>query len=128
LARRGPDAKTFGAVARYLPDVNDDYDRKQQIVDRRKDEHVRQQAWHEKEKQKHAQQRQLLAQWRPVWESLTDADQERIRSDIRQQWPHIARLPEMFDRYCIQQLARERSASPALTAWASDGPSKSSSW
>lgn len=106
-----PEAKTFGAVARYLPEVNEQYDRKQQIADRRKDEHLRQQAEQEREKQKHAQQRQLLAQWQPVWESLTDADQERIRSDIRQRWPHIARLPETFDRYCIQQLARDRIVS-----------------
>ena len=30
------------------------------------------------------------------------------RGEVRGQWPHIARLPEMFERYCILELARSR--------------------
>jgi hypothetical protein len=110
LKEQWPEAKTFGAIAHYLSEVNEDYDRKQEIAEQRKQEQIREQAERQTQEQKRTEQRQFLAQWRPVWEGLSDEDRDRIRQGIRRQWPHIVRVPEMYNRYCIEQLARERAS------------------
>jgi hypothetical protein len=62
-----PDAKTFGAVAKYLPHVSAEYDRRKRIAEREKQEHLRAQQEQDREQQERATQERLLARWRPLW-------------------------------------------------------------
>lgn len=109
LKAQWPDAKTFSAVARYIPEVNAEHERKQEIVQRQKEQNLRAQIVEERQEQSRREQRQLVAQWRPTWESLLDEDRHTIEKQVRSQWPHIARIPEMFERHCILQLSRQRT-------------------
>ena len=112
LKDQWPDAKTFSAVARYLPEVNAEYEQKQEVVQRRKEQNLQEQIEEERQEQSRREQRQLVAQWRPAWGSLPDEDRQRIEEQVRSQWPHIARLPETFERHCIQEFSRQRADHP----------------
>jgi hypothetical protein len=108
LKDQWPDAKTFNAAARYVPEVNDEYERKQAVVQQEKQRHLQEQTEEEKQQNTRSEQRRLIAQWWPAWEALAEEDRERIEATVRGRWPHVARLPKMFERYCVLELIRSR--------------------
>jgi len=101
-----PDAKTFSAIARYLPEVNAEHERKQEAIQHEKERNHQEQSDQEKLERSRDEQRKLVAHWRPAWEALSGEDQQQIEETVRRKWPYIARLPDMFERYCIMELAR----------------------
>jgi hypothetical protein len=101
-----PDAKTFSAIARYLPDVNAEHERKQEAIQREKERNLQEQSEQEKLQRSRDEQQKLVVHWQPAWEALSGEDQQQIEETVRRQWPYIARLPDMFERYCILELAR----------------------
>jgi hypothetical protein len=101
-----PDAKTFSAIARYLPEVNAEHERKQEAIQREKERNLQEQMEQEKTERSRDEQQKLVAQWLPAWGALPGDDRQRIEEAVRTKWPYIARLPDMFERYCIMELAR----------------------
>ena len=101
-----PDAKTFSAIARYLPEVNAEHERKQAAIQREKERNLQEQMSRRRQERSRDEQRKLVAQWRPAWEALSGDDRQRIEETVRTKWPYVARLPGMFERYCIMELAQ----------------------
>ena len=79
LKDQWPDAKTFSAAARYVPEVNDEYERKQTVVQQEKQRHLQEQTEEEKRQNTCSEQRRLVAQWWPAWEALAGEDREPHR-------------------------------------------------
>jgi len=113
LKQQWPEAKTFGAIAKYLPEASQQYERLEHVAEVRREENLREQTEEQQSRDSRQTRRQILDQWRPVWESLSDAQQERIAAEVTHKWPHISRLPAMFERYCIVELARTRGEAVA---------------
>ena len=107
LKEQWPDAKTFAALVKYVPEVHEEYERKHHVAEREKEEHLRKQMEEEKLKQERRAQSEILAQYQDDWTALPDEDRAAIEEAIRRQWPHVARVPTMFERYCIIEYARQ---------------------
>ena len=103
-----PDAKTFAAIARYLPEINDEYERRQRITEKQKDEHLREQVERERQSEERQTQQEILDRCRPEWLALSPQDRAALEQSVRQEWPHIARIPASFERYCILEFARRQ--------------------
>lgn len=104
-----PDAKTFGAIANYLPEVNDEYDRRQRIADRQKEAHVREQLDDERRDREREHRQRIVDEHRPAWEQLPAAERQQIEEHVRTAWPLAARVPAMFERLCILRFAQQRT-------------------
>ena len=122
LKEEWPDAKTFGAIAKYLPEVNDEYDRRQRIAERQKDATLQEELDEKRREQERERQRHIVEEHRAAWQQLSSADREQIEDHIRNTWPHAARVPALFERLCILHFAQTRRAS---VADASPGDEKS---
>jgi hypothetical protein len=59
LEKQWPDAKTFGAIAKYLPDVLNDYDRDQSRIEREQQEQLRRKQEREERRRREAEQAQF---------------------------------------------------------------------
>lgn len=114
IKEKWPDAKTFGALAKYLPEVNEDYDRRQRIADREKNAHLKDQMDEQRQEELRLARQQIVAQYRPQWQKQPAEEQERIRQEVRNTWPHVARVPEMFERFCILHFAQQAGAVPTV--------------
>ncbi len=99
------DAKTFNAVARYIPEVMQELEcersreRREQLEEQQRDE----------SRQRTIRQAQDQAVLKAIWEDLSPAEQEEIRAAVlSQQSPIIAKFPGMVDRFSLQELARRK--------------------
>ena len=101
-----PEAKTFGAIAKYVPEVHEEYESRHRLAEREKEEHLRQQMEEEKLKQERKVQNEIVAQYRDGWTALPQEERTVIEQETRRQWPYVARVPAMFERYCIIEYAR----------------------
>ena len=104
-----PEAKTFSAFAKYLPEVSADYDRRQRVAEQQKQAILAEQVDHDRLQADRKWKAETLERLRPTWESLSDEQRLDIEEAVRQRWPHIARIPAMFQRYCIQELANRQN-------------------
>ena len=118
MREKWPDAKTFAALVKYMPEVHDEYERKHHVAKREKEEHLRQEMEEEKLKQERRAQNEIVARCRAAWSALPAEDRAVIEQEIRRQWPYVARVPTMFERYCIIEYARRIEA---ITELASTG-------
>jgi len=105
LKLRWPDAKTFGALARYLPDVAEEYDSK----DRRQQE---------EEAHRMASLQDLIDQWQSRWDALAADEHETIRAAVVRQSPFLVKRPDMLERCCYWELAgrQEEAQTPTLNS------------
>lgn len=105
-----PDAKSFAAFVRYLPQVAADTDRVEQLQAR---EHEKMRIEREAELQKESARRQLDEKWRPIWGALNTDEQDDIRAAILVKSPLLSKTPTTLTRFCLAELARRRTgASP----------------
>jgi hypothetical protein len=108
LRRDWPNAKTFSALARYLPDVVGDQDKKER---RRTLEQEQAAAERAEEKRRIAARLALEEQWKPRWENLSTEEQEEIRSAVLAQSRFAAKTPSLLERLCLLELARQSDES-----------------
>jgi hypothetical protein len=106
LKEKWPDAKSFGAIARYLPVVAGEYDRQQWNLEKRKQEQLQeQQEWEEAARK--AKERAAL---QAVWETLPQEEREGIRTLVLAGQPQsLAKHPGLVDKLCLTELAKRRS-------------------
>ena len=100
-------AKTFVAVEQYFDDAAVQYQRQQQLADRRNQ--LRQQERTEQqelERQAHERQ-QFETRWLPVWEQLPVGEQEAIRSSVLATYPFLRHTPHEMQFRCLQEMARQ---------------------
>lgn len=115
LRQKFPDAKTFGATGRYLDDAATDYDHNQQNQAQKKRLRQQQRQQHKTDAEKQARDRTFNAIWRPVWQSLSEAEQHTIRSAVLAKHAVLRGREDsgFFESQCLKELARGRG--PANT-------------
>jgi hypothetical protein len=112
LKKQWPDAKTFGAITKYLPDALRDYDRDQSRIDQEHQEQLRRQRERDERQRRENEQAQFEATWRPVWESLPKNERTEIHNSIVDGWPFLRSVPTLAERLCLAEVARRRGVEP----------------
>lgn len=110
-----PDAKTFGAISRFLPQATVEAEK---AVRRAEREHLEQEI-DEREKMtlnRRPSHAELETVWRPAFEALSEPKRAAIRKQIAERYPYHLRFPDLFERACWRELAdRSKLVSPIAT-------------
>jgi hypothetical protein len=114
LKSRWPEAKTFGATQKYLPEVAVQYDRDQDRLERERQEQLRRQKEREEREQEQREQERIKSTWRPAWERLPEAEREEIRRGVIGEHPFLRSVPKMVERLCLAELARRQEETANL--------------
>ncbi len=105
LRRQWPEAKTFGAVLRYLPEATEDYERRQRHAEREREEEEREREDRERAT-RHAQEKAAL---KALWERLPEAEREDIRRSVLARQPRgLQKYPGLVEGFCLEELARRK--------------------
>lgn len=100
-----PDAKTFGATAKYLPEALRDVER----TEHRQEQEKRDREAEEVERRNLAQQTKDRTAWKVLWDRLPEVERQEIRNRVlAQQPPKLAKFPSLLERFCLDELARLR--------------------
>jgi hypothetical protein len=106
LRTNWPEAKTFKAIDRYLPDASRDYDRlRRRESARRRELQQAAQREHQRKESELARQ-QLQARWQPAWEKLSRAEQQQLRTLVLSRNRLLEKLPSVWHFKCLEELAR----------------------
>jgi hypothetical protein len=108
LKSRWPEAKTFGAAQKYLPEVAVQYDRDQGRLEREQQEQLRRQKEREEREQEQCEQERIELTWRPIWQRLPEAEREEIRRGVISAHPFLRSVPKMVERLCLAELVRRQ--------------------
>lgn len=109
LKERWPDAKTFSALARYIPDALVDLQKTMKQDDRRRQEQLAV----AKEREETAQKEKARATLRLIWDSFPESDKEDIRrAVIATQPPSVQKYPNVIESLCLQELSRRQDGAP----------------
>lgn len=101
-----PDAKTFHAICRYLPEVTNVLDRKKRREDRQKEEN--RQLDDEAEKAAHTAKQQ--AALKNMWNGLSEDEQREIRNTVlAAQSRSTVKFPRLVESFCLNELARRQA-------------------
>jgi hypothetical protein len=111
LKSRWPEAKTFGAAQKYMPEVSAAYDRDQERIEREQQEYLRRQREREERDREQNEQERIEATWRPVWESLPEAEMEELRQGVIGLHPYLASMPKLVEKLCMAELDRRHGSS-----------------
>jgi hypothetical protein len=110
LKLKWADAKTFNAVSRYLPEVMQDLERERSRERREKMEEQQR----DESRQRTIRQAQDRAVLKALWEALSPAEQDEIRtSALRQQPANIVKFPGIVENFCLEELAKRKGLSIA---------------
>jgi len=104
LKEQWPEARTFGAVARYVPDAIEDHQRQQRHAQREREERQQQRQEQEEQGRKRAEEER----WQAVWQGLGEAERQSLRAEVLARNPHLARRPKLVERFCLGELARRQ--------------------
>lgn len=107
LKKKWPDAKTFGALDRYIPAAAAEYDREREITERRRVEERRQKMEDAKVERRHAAELALMKKWRPAWEALSLEDRAEIRSMVMDKNPFLKNSPFRDSSFAMQMYLEE---------------------
>jgi hypothetical protein len=106
MRQQWPDAKTFGAAARYLDAAVAERLRHADALRARRQEEAQQQNEQE-ESDRRAQERDGL---KPLWQSLSEAEREAVRRHVLAGQPRsLAKHPALLERFCLEELRRRRA-------------------
>lgn len=108
LKKKWPDAKTFGSVTKYLGEVAEEYDADQRRIEHERQEQARRLKEREDEERRRVERERFEAEWRPVWDRLSEPDREVIRRAVIGDNPLLARMPTMVEGLCMEELARRQ--------------------
>ena len=109
LKENWPDAKTFGAVSPYVPEVIADMDRDGQRREREREEHAKDEQAQVEQNRQQAEDAKFVAAWKPVWDALPVAEQEEIRqAALSGPKRYLHQVPRLAEKLCLSELARRR--------------------
>ena len=105
LKVRWPDAKSFGAISRYLPEVIQESEREKRRIEQER-QGEKQQEEYRKQVVKNAQDRAVL---KALWEALPSSEQDAIRKHVlKGQPPALQKRPAIIERFCLEEFARRQ--------------------
>lgn len=112
LKKQWPDAKTFGAIQKYLPDAATDFDREEQRREAEQREQLKRKVEREEQTRHQAEQIKFFAAWRPVWEALTEEQKDAIRDVAFSGTNRFFRNgpASISERLCLIEVARRNGA------------------
>ena len=108
LRSRWPEAKTFGAAQKYLPEVATEYDRDRDRFEWELQDQVRRQKDREERERERQEQQRIEITWKPIWESLSEAERVGIRQAVIGERTFLRSVPKFVERMCLVELARRR--------------------
>jgi hypothetical protein len=106
-----PEAKTFGAMQKYLPQVSDEYDAAERKKEQEHQEQLRIQREREEREREAARQATFAATWQPVWDGLPASERDAIRESILASKRFLEKTPSLLERMCLARLAEQQEAS-----------------
>lgn len=113
LRDQWPDAKTFSAVLRYLPEVVEEYDCKQRVMEAARAE----EAQREQERAEAVRQGKERAALKLLWDNLPTTEQESIRQAVLVNQPKaLENHPLIIENFCLDELGRRHKAAIAIAA------------
>ena len=106
MKARWPDAKTFGAVSKYLDEA---------LREVQRQEHHRNSEQQESEsdaKDRADRERRAIEtlKFKPLWNTLEEAARDQFRQRVVTRNPHMARFPKLVERFALTEFARSRGA------------------
>ena len=110
VRQKWPDAKTFSAVHFYIDEVIREHRQlkdaatARNAVNERAFDHARE----VEEKQK--ARKEFFAHWKPVWDQVPPAEQERIRTKVLTRYPAFSQMPNVMLHHCLMQLWQEQQS------------------
>ena len=102
-----PEAKWFGAVASFVPEVAGAYEREQKAAELRRQQEKREE---EDEQQRYQQRLELEQRYKPQWDALAESDRETIRTSVLSRMPFLDKTPATLERFCLTELMRQRES------------------
>lgn len=108
LKKQWPDAKSFGAILKYLPDAIADYDREERRREAEQQEQLKRRKEREERTREEAERITFVAAWRPAWEGLPEAEKHAIREAAFAGPNRFFRNgpASISERLCLSELAR----------------------
>ena len=104
-----PDAKTFNALDRYLPDAARQHDRGAETARRKETEQQRFRQQREEAENQKREDEAFRAKWRPVWDNLPEGERDRVRAGLVGKNPLLANMPSLLEIMCLNEVARRNS-------------------
>lgn len=108
LREKWPDAKTFAAAGPYWGEIIAEQEKDARRNERQASERRAADSDRELLERRQAARDEVQQAWGPVWEELAEPEREEIRAAVTVCWPHLRRVPVLFDRKCLEELARRR--------------------
>ena len=102
-----PEAKTFSAITRYIPEIVSDFEKRERREQRDREELLREEQENVRQQTERAQLEQT---WRPVWNNLSPEEQDGIRQSVLSKSSVFAKHPGILDRSCLLELSRRHAA------------------
>jgi hypothetical protein len=115
VKEKWPEAKTFGAAARYIDEVVQQDERQKRRVAA---DHVAE-AREQSEREGEARRRKERATLKILWESLPEQERQAIREAVLAKQPKsLQKFPATLENFCLDEFARRRATSserPAIS-------------
>lgn len=104
LREKWPDAKSFAAILKYLPEAVADYDQQQRQAELRRQAQLRQRQEQEQADQKTKDR----GVWKAAWDALSPEEQHSIRQKILTAHSRMSleKFPAILEGFCLDELAR----------------------
>ncbi len=107
-----PEAKTFGAIAKYLPEAIADCTKKERLVERSRQAEIMEHA----ERDRTAEKAKELSAVRAAWEALPASKRLAIRTQVLSTQPRsIQKFPDLIERLCLEELARRKATAESVS-------------
>lgn len=106
-----PDAKSFGAVFKYLPDAVAEFQRLGRKEEARRQEELQER----QEREATAQRTQERAAMKALWNALPPEEQETIRHAVcrGREAMNLQKHPGILENFCLDELARRQQPNQA---------------
>lgn len=110
VRQQWPDAKTFSAIQFYIDEVIREQKQLKDAAAARNAANERALDHARAGEQKQAARRLFFAQWKPIWDQLPPAEQERVRAKVLARYPTFSQMPNVVLNHCLIELWQEQQS------------------
>jgi hypothetical protein len=112
LKHRWPDAKSFGAISKYL----DEAIREVEKEEHRRDAELKQTEADAREHAERERREVEILRFKPLWNTLPESERQQFRQAVAAKNPHVVKFPKLVERFALAEFARARGANLAPAA------------